>query len=173
MNITLTAGHSTEAPGAVYAGLKEADLAAELCRKCVAELVVRGHAVKTDAKPGFNLPLSDAIKMIAGSDMAMEIHFNAAADGTVGGTECVSLPKDKAKAQALAQATSAALGTKLRRDKGWLPQEQSAHGKLAYVVAGGIILEVSFLSNANDRALYAANKSALVVALCNTIEKIC
>lgn len=170
MNITLTAGHSTEAPGAVYAGLKEADLAAELCRKCVAELTTRGHIVRTDSSGISNAPLGEAIKMINGSDIAIEFHFNAAADSTVGGTEAIALRASKAKAQALAQATSAALGTKLRRDKGWLDQADSAHGKLAYVNMGGIILEVSFLSSANDRALYETNKAALVTALCDTIE---
>jgi N-acetylmuramoyl-L-alanine amidase len=172
MKITLTAGHSTEAPGAVYAGYKEADLAAELCRKCVAELSVRGHTVKTDTKGISNLPLKEALQLILGSELAIEFHFNAAADGSVGGTEIISLPSQKTKAQAIAQAASAALGTKLRRDKGWMRQEDSAHGKLAYVNAGGMILEVMFMSSANDRALYFSNLPGLVKALCDTIEKL-
>lgn len=172
MKITLTAGHSAEAPGAIYAGIKEADLAAELCRKCVAELTLRGHTVRTDSAGISNAPLNEAVKLIYGSDIAIEFHFNAAADSTVGGTECIALQKHKARAQALAQATSTALGTKLRRDKGWMTQEASAHGKLAYVNMGGMILEIMFLSSANDRALYEANKAILVTTLCNTIEKL-
>jgi N-acetylmuramoyl-L-alanine amidase len=172
MNITLTAGHSSTAPGVCYGPYKEADLMAELTRLCVAELATRGHAVKSDVRDAVNLPLPEAIKMIAGSDVAIEFHLNGSVIPAAQGTEVVALPKLRAKAQALALIVSAALGTRLRGDKGHVLQENTPHKSLGYVNAGGMILEVCFLTNITDRQSYLDNKTTLVTALCNTIEKL-
>lgn len=172
MTITLTAGHSNQDPGVCATGYTEAGLMAELVRKCVAELSTRGLTVKSDVVGAVNLPLPEAIKLIAGSRVAVECHMNGAANPQANGTEVIALPKDKLRAQAVAQAVAAALGTKLRGNNGHTVQEQSQHGKLGYVQAGGMILEVCFLSSAADRDKYLLNKELVVKALCNVLEQL-
>ena len=57
----------------------------------------------------------------------------------------------------------------LRRDKGWIGQEASARGRLGYVSAGGIIVELFFLSNPNDYAAWQAKKTRAIEALADVL----
>lgn len=84
----------------------------------------------------------------------MEIHFNASNNKTANGIECIALPKDKALAQKLSTAVSKVTGSRLRGVGGYIAQEDSARGKLGYVNAGGMILEVSFLSNDQELKVF-------------------
>jgi len=101
-----------------------------------------------------NLELKEAIKLIKGSDVALEIHFNSSANKTANGVECIALPKDKALAQKLSAAVSKVTGSRLRGIDGFITQEDSARGKLGYINAGGLILEVSFLSNDSELKVF-------------------
>ena len=42
----------------------------------------------------------------------------------------------------------------VRGDNGWIDQSKSARGKLGFVEAGGIIVELFFLSNLGDLEQY-------------------
>lgn len=150
--ITLTAGHSNVDSGAVTKTsdgkvVKEADLAVKL-RNAILHYLQQDKEVvtRTDGYGNVNLPLTDAIKLIKGSDVAVEIHMNSSTNKTANGVECIALPKDKALAQQLSAAVSKVTGSKLRGTGGHITQEDSARGKLGYVNAGGCILEVGFLS---------------------------
>ena len=78
--IVLTAGHSNTDPGAVNGSDREADIAQDI-RNIVASILRDdyGLTVRTDGEGKGNLPLREAVKLIRGSDVAIEFHTNAAA----------------------------------------------------------------------------------------------
>jgi len=75
--IFISAGHDNKAPGAVANGVIEANLAVELRNAVAGHLMLSGFDVVKDGTGSENLPLSVAVKMIAGKALAIEIHFNA------------------------------------------------------------------------------------------------
>jgi N-acetylmuramoyl-L-alanine amidase len=85
--------------------------------------------------------------LIKGSDLAIEFHMNASTNTTASGVETISLPKDKVLAQKLSGAIAKVFDSKLRGDKGWIDQSQSARGKLGFVSNKGLIVELEFISN--------------------------
>jgi N-acetylmuramoyl-L-alanine amidase len=168
--ITLTAGHSAADPGAVNGQHTEAALMTALRNEVAAHLRNLGHEVRTDGSGAYNLPRQDAIKLIAGSAIAIELHANAATDPQANGIEVVALPKDKLRAQKLASSIGSATGRRLRGNKGWIDQSATHHGKLAYVQAGGLIVETFFLSNPTELSRYLVAKDAVAQALAVCID---
>lgn len=156
--ITVTSGHSNT--GKIDSGavttvngklIKEADLAVKL-RNAILHYLQQDKEITTrcDGYGQVNLELKEAIKLIKGSDVSLEVHFNSSTNKTANGVECIALPKDKALAQKLSAAVSKVTGSLLRGVGGFITQEDSARGKLGYVSAGGCILEVAFLSNSSE-----------------------
>ena len=147
--ITITAGHSNVDSGAVATdGTKEATLATQFRNAVVHYLQQdKNIHVRTDGHGTNNAPLSEAIKLIKGSDLAIEWHMNASTNATANGVETISLPKDKALSQKLSASIAKVFDSKLRGDKGWIDQSQSARGKLGFVSNGGLIVELEFISN--------------------------
>ena len=145
--ITITAGHSNTDPGACNGSAREADIAQDM-RNMVALYLERADVpIRTDGAGKGNAPLSQAVKLIKGSVVAVEFHCNAAASKAAKGVEALSQSKDKAISQQLCKAVSDVLGSPLRGDKGWKPENSGQHSRLAYVSGGGIILELFFISN--------------------------
>lgn len=167
MEILISAGHSDSDPGAVANGKKEAQLALDLRDMVASRLRQSGKLVATDGSAGSNQPLNTAISM-AKNRFAVEIHFNAAS-ATASGVEAIALVSKRYQAQKLAQAVASVLKTKVRADNGWLDQSKSARGRLGFVNAGGIILEVCFMSNPAELAYYMANSSKVADAIAKTI----
>lgn len=153
---TITAGHSNTDPGAVNGKTKEADLVVNFRNAVTHYLREAGLQVKTDGTGAKNDPLSAAVKLIQGSSVAVEFHMNAAASKQANGIETIALPKDKKLAQDLSKAVADALGSRLRGDNGWIDQSKSARGRLAYVNAGGLIVELGFISNKDELARFNA-----------------
>lgn len=156
--VTVTSGHSNT--GKIDSGavttvngklIKEADLAVKL-RNAILHYLQQDKEITTrcDGYSQVNLELKEAIKLIKGSDVSLEVHFNSSTNKTANGVECIALPKDKALAQKLSAAVSKVTGSRLRGVSGFITQEDSARGKLGYVSAGGCILEVAFLSNSSE-----------------------
>jgi N-acetylmuramoyl-L-alanine amidase len=170
MIITLTAGHSDTDPGAVRGQYREADLMEDLRNRVAEQLRLRGHEVRTDGAGAYNLPLTDAIKLIAGSALAVELHTNASDNPQATGVEVVALPADKYRAQHIANAIAACLGIRLRGDKGWIDQSATHRGRLGFVAAGGLIVEAFFLSNPDNLAVYQNNADLLAHHLAAAIE---
>lgn len=153
---TITAGHSNTDPGAVNGKIKEADLVVNFRNAVTHYLREAGLQVKTDGTGPRNDPLSAAVKLIQGSSVAVEFHMNAATSKQANGVETIALPKDKKLAQDLSKAVADALGSRLRGDNGWIDQSKSARGRLAYVNAGGLIVELGFISNEDELARFNA-----------------
>ncbi|WP_104470351.1 N-acetylmuramoyl-L-alanine amidase [Acinetobacter indicus] len=154
--VTVTAGHSNNDPGAVNGKIKESELVTNFRNAVAFYLREAGLQVKTDGTGTKNDPLSAAVKLIQGSSVAVEFHMNAAASKQANGIETIALPKDKKLAQDLSKAVADALGSRLRGDNGWIDQSKSARGRLAYVNAGGLIVELGFISNEDELARFNA-----------------
>ena len=154
--VAITAGHSNTDPGAVNGKYKEADLVVNFRNAVAFYLRGAGLQVKTDGTGTKNEPLSAAVKLIKGPSVAVEFHMNAAASKQANGIETIALPKDKKLAQDLSAAVATALGSRLRGDNGWIDQSKSARGSLAYINAGGLIVELGFISNEAELAAFQA-----------------
>lgn len=166
---TVTAGHGAADPGAVYFGHTERELMAELRDLVAHKLRAKGHQVRTDGERGINLALVQALHLVAGSAAAIELHTNAADSPQATGVEVVALPAQRQLAQRLAQSIATVLGLRLRGDAGWIDQTQSARGRLGYVARGGMVVEVFFLSNLKDLAVYQSKKWLVAQAIADTL----
>lgn len=154
--VAVTAGHSNSDPGAVNGKIKESELVTNFRNAVAFYLREAGLATKTDGTNSRNDPLSSALKLIKGSSIAVEFHMNAAASKQANGIETIALPRDKKLAQDLSAAVASALGSRLRGDNGWIDQSKSARGSLAYINAGGLIVELGFISNEAELAAFHA-----------------
>ena len=148
--VTVTAGHSNTDPGAVNGKYKEAELVSQFRNAVAYYLREAGIQYKTDGVGTTNQDLNAAIKLIKGSSVAVEFHMNAATSKQANGIETIALPKDKKLAQDLSKAVADVFGSRLRGDNGWIDQSKSARGRLAYVDAGGLIVELGFISNEEE-----------------------
>ena len=168
--IVLTAGHSNTDPGAVNGSDREADIAQDI-RNIVASILHDdyGLTVRTDGEGKGNLPLREAVKLIRGSDVAIEFHTNAAASKAATGVEALSTPKNKRWCQVLSRAVADATGWKLRGDGGFKPDNAGQHSRLAYAQAGGIVFEPFFISNDADLKLFKERKWAICRAISTAI----
>ena len=154
--MTVTAGHSNVDPGAVNGKYNEAELVRQFRNAVAHYLAVAGLEFKTDGTGTINLPLTNAIALAKGASLAVEFHMNAAASKSANGVETIALPKDKVLAQKLSVAVANVFGSRLRGDNGWIDQSKSARGRLAYVNAGGLIVELGFISNEDELARFNA-----------------
>ncbi|SAI58889.1 N-acetylmuramoyl-L-alanine amidase LytC precursor [Bordetella ansorpii] len=155
--IIITAGHSNTDPGAVGNGATEAAVVTEFRNLLAASLRARGVEPITDGQGAVNLPLRDAIRLITPGAVAVEFHCNAG-PASATGVETLSQDRHMALGRALTGAVSAVLGI---RDRGAKPEGSGQHQRLGFVQAGGIILELFFISNADDLARYQESKEAL------------
>lgn len=170
MKITVAAGHGAGDPGAVEpGGAREADLMADLRNIVALKLRNMGHEVRTDGTTVTNLPLAKAMLLVPGSDVAIELHTNAFSNTTAAGVEAIALPRQKLMAQKIAAAISRVLEIPLRGEKGWIDQNKSARGRLAFVNAGGIIVETFFLSNPSELTKYENRKWMVATAIAEAL----
>lgn len=165
----ITAGHSDADPGAVANGRKEAEIAREMRNMVAAKLRERGCKVMTDGKAHENMPLTVAITLAKQASVAVEFHCNAAASAQANGVETISLPKDKALSQRISQAIARVMGARLRGDAGWIDQSKSARGRLGFVNAGGLIVELFFISNPAELAAWDAKKWLVASAVADVL----
>ena len=171
MNFTVTAGHGDKDPGAVAMDGRttEAALMAELRDIVAGKLRSAGHEVKTDGAKWENWPLVRALKLIPQSDAAIELHTNASTNPAARGVEVISLPAQKELARELARRIAHTLEIPVRGAGGWIDQSQSARGRLAFVNAGGLIVEVFFISNPSELARYQDRKWLVASAIAETL----
>lgn len=169
MKVLLSAGHSNTDPGAVNGQYKEAELVtwfrnavAYYCREA-------GLDVVTDGSGSTNQPLNQAIKMIKGTNLAVEFHLNAAANKSAQGIEALAQVRDRKISQEMCKAIHQVTGFPLRGDNGWKPENAGQHSKLAFVSGGGIILELFFISNDTELKYFLANYWLIAKAVAQVI----
>ena len=170
--IVLTAGHSNTDPGAVNGSDREADIAQDM-RNITASILRNdyGLTVKPDGEGKGNLPLREAVKLIRGSDVAIEFHTNASANKSATGIEALSTVKNKRWCQVLSRAVADATGWKLRGEGGFKPDNAGQHSRLAYAQAGGIVFEPFFISNDNELKLFKERKWIICRAVADAVAR--
>lgn len=172
MKVLVSAGHDNVAPGAVVNGIKEATIVTEARNIIRHKLEAAGIPVISDGDGNTNLPLSVAVKLIAGATLAIELHCNASVNTEANGVESISLPKLKTQSQRISQAISKVTGSKLRGEAGWIDQSKSQHTRLAFVNSGGIIVELFFLSNPSELKIWQEKKWLVCQSIVDEIIKI-
>jgi len=153
--IVITAGHSNVDPGATNGVITEAHIVTDF-RNIVAYYLRQAAAdIRTDGEGHDNLSLNMAIKLIKPKSIAVEFHCNAFTNPAATGVETLSQDKDKALGAKLCEAVANVLGIVNRGAKS---EGSGQHSRLGYVRAGGIILELFFLSNPDDLRRYLDKK---------------
>ena len=167
-SIFLSAGHSITDPGAVGNGLKEADVAVET-RNLVSYYLTQWQVPhEVDGRFTENIPLALAAKKARRHPLAVEFHCNAAGTPAARGCETLSAPDDMELGAKLCEAMAAALGTKNRGAK---PENAGHHSRLAFVQAGGIIVELFFITNPLDVEAYRAKKWLLARGIAEVLAE--
>lgn len=169
MKFLVSAGHGAADPGACANGYTEADIALEMRDLVAARLLEMRHTVLTDGGIGNNLPLRQALALVKGTDLAVELHCNAAINLHATGVEVIAPPALQLVAQRIARSIAAETGQPLRGVGGWIDQSQSQHSKLAFVQAGGLIVEMVFISNRADLAKFLSVKERVAMAMAGAI----
>lgn len=168
--VTITAGHGGSDPGAVNGNVTEAEVATDMRNMIKLYLERKGVKVRTDGKGSENQSLTNAIKLISGSKIAIELHCNAFSKPNAGGVEALAQPKDRITCQKLCKAVSRVMGIPIRGSEGGFKSEGSGqHSRLGYVRNGGIILELFFISNPVELQTYQARKWLVARELADVI----
>lgn len=154
-SVFLSAGHSNMDPGAVAFGRREADIVVEF-RNIVSFYLHRAGVLhELDGEGTENLPLGKAVKAAVKHPIAVEFHCNAAASPAARGVETLSAPGDVSLGSRLCHAIAETLPT---RNRGAKPENSGQHHRLAFVQAGGIIVELFFITSKLDLDAYDARK---------------
>lgn len=158
--ILISAGHTNKPGqdrGAASPDYIEGVEALRLRDRTAELLRAKGCAVTEDGADGVNDPLKKALALARRAHTAIEYHFNAATSARASGVEVLAKPKHRQLAQAIAIAIASATGLNLRGDKGFKPDNSGQHHRLAFCEAGGLVVEVCFISNPADMRAYAQN----------------
>lgn len=159
MTVTITAGHGGRDNGAVNGQITEAEIATDMRNIITFYLERDGIKVRTDGRGSDNQTLREAIKLIKGSKIAVEIHTNSFHLPSAKGVEALAQRKDRVICQKLCSAVAKIMDTPIRGSEGGFKSEGSGqHSRLGYVRNGGIILELFFLSNPSELKIYQAKK---------------
>jgi N-acetylmuramoyl-L-alanine amidase len=170
--IFLSAGHGGTDPGAVANGYNERDLAIELRSLIVTELKTT-YNIEPKVDSNSN-KLIETLAWLKGKflakDILLDIHWNAG-----GGTGIevivpeVSSSFERTLAQTLADRISSITGWK-RRGGGVKKESDTARKRLGWMRpnAETILIEVCFIDNKLDMAVYVSNK----VTIAKTIAQI-
>lgn len=168
-SLFISAGHSNTDPGAVGNGYSEADIVLELRDLLAEELRQRGVEFSKDGDKGTNLPLSQAWKMAAQHDIAVEFHCNAFHTASATGVEALCDESNAIVAGKLCKAVVDATGLS---NRGVKDESVGQHSRLAFISSGeGIIMELFFISNPNDVRAYLDNKQSVVTNLADVLEE--
>lgn len=169
--ILVSAGHTNikgQDRGAASGVYVEGELSVVLRDAVAARLRELGRKVSEDGFDGVNEPLTKAIALARAADVAVEFHWNSG-PASATGIEVLCKPTKKALAQRLAAAVASATGLTLRGEKGWKSDTSGAHSRLGFCEAGGLIVEICFITNANDMAAYHGNFGKVVEALASRL----
>lgn len=168
--VTVTAGHGGGKSGAEYWGTTEAAEMAVLRDKVAAILQAAGYTVRADGHGDENMGLEQAVALVSGSALAIELHLNAFTDPGATGVEVVAPPARKNAAQRIARGIAAVISRRLRGEGGWIDQTKTARGSLAFIRAGGLIVEVCFMSNRSEWDAYQANVDRIAEAIAAAVH---
>lgn len=162
----ISAGHSNSDPGAVANGRREADIAVEFRNMVSFYLLRAGFPHELDSSGTDNLPLNATIKQSKKHKVSVEFHCNASGSSQANGVEALCAPKDNEMASAICKAISDTLKI---RNRGVKPENAGQHHRLAFVQAGGMIVELFFITNPLDVLAYDNRKWLAARAVANAL----
>jgi N-acetylmuramoyl-L-alanine amidase len=168
----VAAGHGGGKPGNTWGGYNEADLMTELRFIVAMKLRAAGHTVTEDGARGENMPLSQAVKLIGGHDLAIELHTNALNERSAG-VEVVASAQHAEAARRISHAIGGVLQIPTRRDGGWFSLESFRKDRgftPAFVAHGGLIVEVFFQSNPRELAVYLERQWLVASAIARAMQ---
>lgn len=177
-SVFLSAGHSEVDPGATTYQVRdrgkvlrrEADIAVEARNMVAFYLNQSGVKFQVDGSGTVNLPLAQAVIIAKKHPIALEFHCNASDNRLATGSEVLSSAKDKDLAASISRTIATALGI---QDRGAKPENAGQHHRLAFIQAGGMIVEMFFLSNPVDLANYDDNKWLMAKAVADVVIRAC
>lgn len=173
----LDAGHGYSAPngwdpGATTPNYREADLTHELVDLIALRLDKKGIAYRKSQDDGVNFDRRQEAARDHGCTTLLSIHFNASPNATATGFEsfrhaCNAEPGSLEFQSAMHEALKASVGL---RNRGMNTQEIAViSGKKGHLPA--TLLEIAFVTNANDMYVYQQRKFIIADALANAIEQ--
>lgn len=175
--VFVSAGHSGVDPGAVATSkdsagktivTKEADIAVEFRNMVSFYLTERGIKHELDGSGTVNLPLRDAVVKARKHPIGVEFHCNASSNAAATGVETLQAADDLVLGQKICAAIAGALDI---RNRGAKPENSGQHHRLAFVQAGGIIVELFFISNPGDLAKYQAKRWVAARAVADVLTE--
>lgn len=173
-NIILSAGHGGADGGASANGFIERDLAIEFRNLLKAELL-QTYKIKAVTDPD-SYPLAQTLAWLKGKfgikDILFDIHWNAG-----GGTGIEIIVPDQSSvfernlAQSVVNAISDITGFK-KRSGGVKPESATARKRLGWMRpnAENILIEMCFIDNKLDMAIYSSNKMSIVKAVAKILS---
>lgn len=171
--ILVSAGHTNAKggdQGAAGNGFVEGAEAVKVRDKVAAILRKRGFSVLEDGADGVNDPLAKALVLARKVDVAIEIHFNSFEKTTATGVEVLAKPAKKALAQRIASGISRETGIAMRgTDGGWKSDGSGQHHRLGFCEAGGLVVELCFISNPQDMRKYSDRFDAVCTAIADAL----
>lgn len=172
--IYLSAGHHLADPGAIGNGYIERDLTIELRDLIVPEIIKLGGKVITDKDSETLQQYINRIKPGDGSVLC-EPHFNASANSSATGAECLYPDSSTSHSVALSREISETISTTLSiRNRGAKSEKESARGRLAILrTNAGIscLPEICFIGNKDDMAAYQKVKHILAKRIAAILVK--
>ncbi|MBC2143662.1 N-acetylmuramoyl-L-alanine amidase [Listeria innocua] len=170
-NVTSNAGHSHKVEGAFGNGFKEHVEALKYNNEFIAEVkAVGAKAFNTTSEAGTQSAVlveqakkANAVSKAGRLDVSW--HFNSAASKSATGVEV--LYYDNAQKQLAADVSAALAKTLGLRDRG--PKQRKDLYFLANTNAPAILIEVAFISNANDMKAATTKRTAAVKAVVKVI----
>ena len=166
MHISINAGHTKKGPGsgAVYEGYDEGAIVRAVAAALTRKLRAVGHTVDSstvDAAESQSAYLKEACRLAnaSGAELVISLHCNASAAHTGHGVECWTW-KGKRVAPAVRICENLAdLGFKNRGIK-----DGSGLYLVKHTKATAVLVELFFLDNSTDRALYTKHGAECIAA---------
>ena len=175
MKLLLIAGHGAGDPGAVGNGFQEATET----RKVVAALAqalegccdVDTYPTSRNAYADYKAGQLNKMAQFSRYDYVLEIHFNAVkastADGKTKGVECYVTTAEPSTA--VEQAMVAAIAAVGLTNRGVKRNNWAVINQARKAGTSSALLEICFIDDPDDMAIYAANQSAIVEAIAMSI----
>jgi N-acetylmuramoyl-L-alanine amidase len=169
MRISINAGHTKKGPGggAAYKGFNEADITRAVAAALVSKLRQDGHKVfssTVNSATSQNAYLREVCRLAndSGAELFISLHCNASAKHTGFGVECWTWRGNKVPAAVKICKNLEALDFRNRGVK-----DGSGFYVVKHTKATAVLVELFFLDNEKDRALYTkhgADKIAAAIA---------